>query len=127
MVADVIIDGDNTHHIMEATFKAMGRALDIAAGFSQGFFGISGPISMTRLLGSSAGKHFQSRETYLEIDASGYDPASGMVEPWVVYQQLEQLFELRSIDPLAGELPDEDDAEGSAGAEAPEQSARLAP
>lgn len=31
---------------------AAGRALDIAAGFSQGFFGISGPISMTRLLGT---------------------------------------------------------------------------
>ena len=31
---------------------AMGRVLDVAAGFSQGFFGISGPISMTRLLGT---------------------------------------------------------------------------
>jgi len=44
----------------------------------------------------------------LDLDG-GYDPASGMVEPWVVYQQLEQLFELRSIDPLAGELPDDVD------------------
>lgn len=44
----------------------------------------------------------------LDLDG-GYDPASGMVEPWVVYQQLEQLFELRSIDPLADELPEDVD------------------
>ena len=44
----------------------------------------------------------------LDLDG-GYDPASGMVEPWVIYQQLEQLFEMRSIDPLAGELPEDVD------------------
>jgi ABC-type uncharacterized transport system involved in gliding motility auxiliary subunit len=44
----------------------------------------------------------------LDLDG-GYDPASGMVEPWVIYQQLEQLFEMRSIDPLADALPDDVD------------------
>ena len=39
----------------------------------------------------------------------GYDPAAGMTEPWVVYQQLEQLFELRTVDASAGEIPPEVD------------------
>ena len=37
--------------------------------------------------------------------AGGYDPAVGMAEPWVVQQQLDQLFEVRSIDPSGSELP----------------------
>jgi ABC-type uncharacterized transport system involved in gliding motility auxiliary subunit len=37
--------------------------------------------------------------------SGGFDPASGPSEPWVVYQQLEQLFEIRTIDPASGELP----------------------
>ncbi|MBT8040935.1 MAG: ABC transporter [Xanthomonadales bacterium] len=41
--------------------------------------------------------------------SGGYDPAAGMTEPWVVYQQLEQLFELRTVDASAGEVPPEVD------------------
>lgn len=41
--------------------------------------------------------------------SGGYDPAAGMTEPWVVYQQLEQLFELRTVEPSAGEIPGEVD------------------
>ena len=41
--------------------------------------------------------------------SGGYDPAAGMTEPWVVYQQLEQLFELRTVEPTAGEIPGEVD------------------
>ena len=39
----------------------------------------------------------------------GYDPAAGMSEPWVVQQQLNQLFDIRTIDPAANELPDDID------------------
>jgi len=36
----------------------------------------------------------------------GFDPAAQrMAEPWVVYEQLRQLFEIREIDPGATELP----------------------
>jgi ABC-type uncharacterized transport system involved in gliding motility auxiliary subunit len=41
--------------------------------------------------------------------AGGYDPARGMSEAWVVHQQLEQLFEVRTVDPAAGEVPDDVD------------------
>lgn len=41
--------------------------------------------------------------------AGGYDQAAGMTEAWVVHQQLAQLFEIRTIDPAAGELPDDVD------------------
>ena len=38
----------------------------------------------------------------------GFDPATQqMNEPWVVYQQLQQLFDLRTIDPAGGELPED--------------------
>ena len=40
----------------------------------------------------------------------GFDPAAQrMSEPWVVYQQLQQLFEIREIDPDATELPQDVD------------------
>jgi ABC-type uncharacterized transport system involved in gliding motility auxiliary subunit len=40
----------------------------------------------------------------------GFDPATQrMAEPWVVYDQLQQLFEIREIDPAATELPDDID------------------
>lgn len=39
--------------------------------------------------------------------APGFDPATqGMREAWVVYDQLSQLFEIETIDPLAESLPD---------------------
>ena len=40
----------------------------------------------------------------------GFDPAAQrMSEPWVVYEQLQQLFEIREIDAGATELPDDVD------------------
>ena len=40
----------------------------------------------------------------------GFDPAAQrMTEPWVVYEQLQQLFEIREIDAGATELPDDID------------------
>lgn len=40
--------------------------------------------------------------------APGFDPATqSMREAWVVYDQLQQLFEVRTIDPAGGELPDD--------------------
>ena len=37
----------------------------------------------------------------------GYDPATqSMAEPWVVYQQFSQLFDVQQIDPAAGEIPE---------------------
>ncbi len=37
---------------------------------------------------------------------AGFDPATqSMREAWVVYDQLQQLFDIRSIDPAGGELP----------------------
>ncbi len=42
----------------------------------------------------------------LQMDA-GFDPATqGMREPWVVYEQLGQLFDIETIDPGADSLPD---------------------
>lgn len=39
---------------------------------------------------------------------AGFDPATQqMREPWVVYEQLQQLFDLRTIDPAGGELPED--------------------
>jgi ABC-type uncharacterized transport system involved in gliding motility auxiliary subunit len=38
----------------------------------------------------------------------GFDPASqGMTDPWVIHEQLSQLFTVQSIDPQAGTLPAE--------------------
>lgn len=40
----------------------------------------------------------------------GYDPMTqSMAEPWVVYQQLSQLFEMRSIDQSGAEIPQDID------------------
>jgi ABC-type uncharacterized transport system involved in gliding motility auxiliary subunit len=40
----------------------------------------------------------------------GFDPAAQrMTQPWVVYEQLSQLFEIREIEPGASELPDDVD------------------
>ena len=39
----------------------------------------------------------------------GYDPATGMTEAWVVHQQLGQLFEMRTIDPASGDIPEDVD------------------
>lgn len=37
----------------------------------------------------------------------GFDPAAQrMTDPWVIHQQLSQLFNLQDVDPQAGELPD---------------------
>jgi ABC-type uncharacterized transport system involved in gliding motility auxiliary subunit len=41
--------------------------------------------------------------------AGGYDPATGMTEAWVSHQQLTQLFDVRSVDPIGTELPDDVD------------------
>lgn len=42
--------------------------------------------------------------------AAGYDPATqGMREEWVVYTQLSQLFNVETIDPQAGVLPEDID------------------
>ena len=41
--------------------------------------------------------------------AGGYDPAVGMAEPWVVQQQLTQLFEVRTVDPSGTGLPEDID------------------
>lgn len=43
--------------------------------------------------------------TSLPIQA-GWDPATqGMRDPWVIYSQLQDLFEIEAIDPAAAELP----------------------
>jgi ABC-type uncharacterized transport system involved in gliding motility auxiliary subunit len=43
--------------------------------------------------------------TSLPIQA-GWDPATqGMRDPWVIYSQLQDLFEIETIDPVAAELP----------------------
>lgn len=40
----------------------------------------------------------------------GYDPATqSMSEPWVVYQQFSQLFDVQQIDPAVGEIPQDID------------------
>jgi len=39
---------------------------------------------------------------------AGFDPATqSMREPWVIYQQLQQLFDVRTVDPQGSELPED--------------------
>jgi ABC-type uncharacterized transport system involved in gliding motility auxiliary subunit len=42
---------------------------------------------------------------------AGYDPATqSMREPWVIYDQLQQLFDVQTVDPAGGELPEDIEA-----------------
>jgi ABC-type uncharacterized transport system involved in gliding motility auxiliary subunit len=39
---------------------------------------------------------------------AGFDPATqSMRQPWVIYEQLQQLFDVRTVDPQGSELPDD--------------------
>ncbi len=72
---------------------ATGRALDVAAGFSQGLFGISGPVSMTRLLGTFTDKTIVRNAGFafflsLNIARGIFYWVTGSVDPMVVTMAL---------------------------------------
>lgn len=106
------------------------QAVPVGAGGETLYFGIAG----TNALDDAQAMPFlqSSKEQFLEYDlakmvytlgtpekrtvglltslpmTAGFDPATQqMREPWVVYDQLEQLFEVQTVDPAGSELPED--------------------
>jgi ABC-type uncharacterized transport system involved in gliding motility auxiliary subunit len=103
------------------------RAVPVGAAGSQLYFGMAGTNSTD---GHAAIEFFDpNKEQFLEYDvvrlvyqlanpkkpvlawlstlpmSSGFDPQSGqMREPWVIYGQVEQLFEVRPLEPTATKI-----------------------